>query len=140
MSNTDYIELRDKLHREFQDALNELHILEEEEHKCEISDVSRVGLYGLTYKEDVDDCRESPTLQLLSSQRHHLADPLKVYDPMVEADIVDNQYHDFDEFLNDIDMIVIMVGHSEIRRGIERIKDKVVLDTRNIAQSDFYHL
>lgn len=37
MSNTDYIELRDKLHREFQDALNELRILEKEEHKCEMN-------------------------------------------------------------------------------------------------------
>jgi UDP-N-acetyl-D-mannosaminuronic acid dehydrogenase len=33
---------------------------------CEkgMTDLSRVGLYGLTYKENVDDVRESPTLQL----------------------------------------------------------------------------
>lgn len=31
-----------------------------------INDVSKIGLYGLTYKEDVDDIRESPTLQLLN--------------------------------------------------------------------------
>ena len=48
-----------------------------------ISDPSRVGLYGLTYKEDVDDCRESPTLQLLQAQERHLGVPLKVYDPYV---------------------------------------------------------
>ena len=30
-----------------------------------IEDISKVGLYGITYKEDVDDTRESPTLQLL---------------------------------------------------------------------------
>ena len=29
----------------------------------ELTDVGRVGLYGLTYKENVDDMRESPTLQ-----------------------------------------------------------------------------
>lgn len=33
--------------------------------KNNIRDISRVGLYGLTYKENVDDIRESPTLQLL---------------------------------------------------------------------------
>ena len=27
-----------------------------------IKDVSKVGLYGLTYKEDVDDTRESPSM------------------------------------------------------------------------------
>ncbi len=32
-----------------------------------ISDISRVGFYGLTYKENVDDVRESPTLQLLEN-------------------------------------------------------------------------
>lgn len=30
-----------------------------------MTDVRRVGLYGLTYKENVDDMRESPTLQML---------------------------------------------------------------------------
>ena len=34
-----------------------------------MTDPSRVGLYGLTYKENVDDCRESPTLQLWSVKR-----------------------------------------------------------------------
>ncbi|MFR7403459.1 MAG: UDP binding domain-containing protein [Coriobacteriaceae bacterium] len=28
---------------------------------------SKVGIYGLTYKEDVDDVRESPTLQMIES-------------------------------------------------------------------------
>ncbi len=37
-----------------------------------LNDISRVGLYGLTYKENVDDLRESPTIQLLESQKRHL--------------------------------------------------------------------
>lgn len=49
-----------------------------------IKDISRVGLYGLTYKENIDDCRQSPTLQLLEFQREHLGEPLKVYDPYVK--------------------------------------------------------
>ncbi len=49
-----------------------------------ITDISKVGLYGLTYKEDVDDVRESPTLQLLESMKRHLASGIKVYDPMVK--------------------------------------------------------
>ncbi len=61
-----------------------------------MTDVSRVGLYGLTYKENVDDMRESPTLQLLESQERHLAPGLKVYDPFITKDVVKNQYHDLD--------------------------------------------
>ena len=98
-----------------------------------ITDPARVGLYGLTYKEDVDDFRESPTLQLLECQKQHLAQPLKVYDPMVKRDVVANQYHDLDAFLRDVDMVVIMVGHSEIREHMEKLSDKIVFDTRNVC-------
>lgn len=101
-----------------------------------LKDITRVGLYGLTYKENVDDMRESPTLQLLESQERHLANGLKVYDPWIERDVVNNQYHSLDSFLNDIDMIVIMVGHSEIIQNQELIKNKVVLDTRNVITGE----
>lgn len=98
-----------------------------------MKDLSRVGLYGLTYKENVDDMRESPTLQLLESQEKHLGNPLKVYDPFVTDDVVENQYHDLDEFLKNIDIVVIMVGHDEIKQNIDKLKNKVVLDTRKIC-------
>ena len=105
-----------------------------------MKDLSRVGLYGLTYKENVDDMRESPTLQLLESQEKHLGYPLKVYDPLIIEDKVDNQYHDIDEFLNSVDLVVIMVGHNEIKSSFEKLKDKIVLDTRNIYKGECYHL
>lgn len=106
-----------------------------------IKDINRVGLYGLTYKENVDDYRESPTLQLLENQKRHLAPELKVYDPFIKDDIVENQYHDFDSFLNDIDLIVIMVGHNEIKENMNKIANKVILDTRKVCNIDgVYHL
>ncbi len=98
-----------------------------------IKDVSRVGLYGLTYKENVDDVRESPTLQMLESMQRHLASGVKVYDPCVKRDICDNQYHDFDAFLDDVDIVVILVGHDEIVENMDKLKGKTVLDTRNIC-------
>ena len=105
-----------------------------------MTDISRVGLYGLTYKENVDDLRESPTLQLLENQERHLATGLKVYDPLVSGDVVGNQYHDFDEFLDSIDMIVIMVGHNHIKENFGKIKDKVIFDTRHIYDGKCYRL
>lgn len=98
-----------------------------------MSDIGRVGLYGLTYKENVDDMRESPTLQLLESQERHLAEPLKVYDPFIPQDVVKNQYHDLDAFLANVDMVVIMVGHDEIRENMDKLKGKVVFDTRKVC-------
>ena len=99
-----------------------------------LSDLSRVGFYGLTYKENVDDVRESPTLQMLDSMDRHLAGGLvKVYDPWVKRDLVPNQYHDFDAFLKAVDMVVILVGHSELREQMDKLRGKVIFDTRHIC-------
>ncbi len=101
-----------------------------------LTDITRVGLYGLTYKEDVDDMRESPTLQLLESQERHLAFGLKVYDPLISEDMVPNQYHSLEEFLDGVDMVVVMVGHREIKENMDKLRGKVVLDTRHICGFD----
>lgn len=106
-----------------------------------LTDVSRVGLYGLTYKENVDDMRESPTLQLLESQERHLATGLKVYDPFITKDVVKNQYHDLDTFLADVDMVVVMVKHTEIRENMNKLAGKVVLDCHNVIDlPGVYHI
>ena len=104
------------------------------EHK--ISEVSRVGLYGLTYKENINDTRESPTLQLLKRMDEHLAFGVKVYDPFIKTKIVDHQFLNFDDFINEIEIIVIMVAHDHIRENMRLIKDKLVLDTKNICDFD----
>lgn len=98
-----------------------------------LSDYSRIGLYGLTYKEDVDDTRESPTLQLLEvMEKRGLPAPL-VYDPMVSAKKAARQCFDYDEFLAGTDMIVLLVGHSHIRSSLASLEGKTVLDTRGIV-------
>jgi len=101
-----------------------------------INDISKVGLYGLTYKENVDDTRESPTLQLLERMDEHLAFGVKVYDPLVKTRIVDHQFMNFEDFLNEIEILVIMVGHDHIKNNMELIKDKFILDTKNICTID----
>lgn len=106
-----------------------------------LKDVSRVGLYGLTYKENVDDMRESPTLQLLESQARHLAAPLKVYDPFITDDVVENQYHSLDNFLEDTDFVVIMVKHNEIKENMDKLSGKIILDCHNICDlPGVYHI
>ena len=101
-----------------------------------ISDFSKVGLYGLTYKENVDDYRESPTLQLLECCESKNIRGFKSYDPYITKDIVSNQYHDFDEFLNDTLLVVILVSHDEIKNNMDKLKDKIVLDTRKVSDKE----
>lgn len=98
-----------------------------------ITDPSKVGIYGLTYKEDVDDVRESPTLQMLEAQAEHLGGtPMKAYDPWVEHDEVPNQVHSMEEFLEGLEMVIVMVGHSQIKGKPELFGDRVLIDPRNV--------
>jgi UDP-N-acetyl-D-mannosaminuronic acid dehydrogenase len=103
-----------------------------------MEDLSKIGLYGIAYKENVDDYRESPTLQMIDFCREKYGVSLKSYDPYVKKDVAQNQYHDFDKFLSDADFVIIMVGHDEIKEksAIEKLKTKTVLDTRRALKTD----
>lgn len=98
-----------------------------------ISDFSKVGIYGLTYKENVDDIRESPTLQLIEKMREENINEIKVYDPFVKKLIIKNQYNKFQEFIDDVEVVIIMVAHNHIKNNLNNIKNKIVLDTKNIC-------
>ena len=104
-----------------------------------IDSIDKVGIYGLTYKDNVDDIRESPTLQLLDYLGED-KDKIKVYDPLIKKDIVDNQYHDFNKFLNDIELIVIFNAHEHIKQHLDDIKNKIVFDTKNIVEGNAYKI
>lgn len=99
-----------------------------------IKDISKVGLYGLSYKENVDDTRESPTLQLLNIMDEHLAFGIKVFDPFIKGRIVNDQFMNFEDFINEVEIVVVMVGHDHIKENVEAIKEKHVLDTKNIFE------
>ena len=96
-----------------------------------MTDWKRVGLYGLSYKENVDDSRESPSLRLIESAQRRLGVSIGSYDPYFEKDIVPNQYHDCNRFLENTDLVVIMVAHSQLGEYTEMLKGKTVFDTRN---------
>lgn len=99
-----------------------------------VTDAAKVGIYGLTYKEDVDDVRESPTLQMLESMESHLCGhAVKVYDPWVEHDEVPNQVHSMEEFLKGLEVVVVMVGHSQIKDRPEAFGDRILIDPRNVC-------
>jgi UDP-N-acetyl-D-mannosaminuronic acid dehydrogenase len=101
-----------------------------------ITDISKIGLYGLSYKENVDDTRESPTLQLLERMDEHLAFGVKVYDPFIKERVVDHQFMNFEDFLNEIEILVIITAHDHIKNNLDLVKDKLILDTKNICNFD----
>lgn len=99
-----------------------------------ITNYSKVGLYGLTYKENVDDMRESPTLQLLDIFEKYNIDSVKIYDPFIKEKQFENQVMDMETFLKDTELVVVLVSHDEIKNNQELLSDKVIYDTRNIIE------
>ncbi|MDK0814780.1 nucleotide sugar dehydrogenase [Clostridium perfringens] len=97
-----------------------------------IKDYSKVGLYGLTYKENVDDMRESPTLQLLNIFNKNNIDNIKIYDPFIKEKKFDGQVMNLDEFLSEVEIILVLVGHDEIKNNQKLLSNKIIYDTRNI--------
>lgn len=111
--------------------------------KNNISDFSKVGFYGLTYKENVDDVRESPMLQLIESLEQKKSEAVKqvhIFDPLVRKKIVDMQMLDFREFIATCEIIVIMTGHDHIEKNIECFESKIILDTKNVLGKGVYKL
>ncbi|HHD2587640.1 TPA: nucleotide sugar dehydrogenase [Clostridium perfringens] len=100
-----------------------------------IKDYSKVGLYGLTYKENVDDMRESPTLQLLDIFNRYNIDNIKIYDPFIKEKKFCGQVMNLDEFLSEIEIILVLVGHDEIKNNQIILSNKIIYDTRNIIHN-----
>ena len=106
-----------------------------------MKDLSRVGLYGLAYKANVDDCRESPGLQLQHVVQEQEGMKLLSYDPYVHQTLFDNQQKDLNTFLDQVDLVIVEVGHDEIRRNAAALKGKLVLDCCNLPElAGAYHL
>lgn len=106
-----------------------------------MENLARVGLYGLTYKANVDDYRESPGLQLQQVINDYCAMTLTSYDPYVRNDLLPNQQHTLEAFLKKVDLVVILVGHDEIRRNATALQGKIVLDCCNLPElKEVYHL
>lgn len=94
-----------------------------------ITDYAKVGVYGITYKENVDDIRESPTLQLISQLSGNQKN-MRFYDPMVKKETVENQYTTCSEFLDSLELLVVLVKHDELS-DFDLNPNVVIFDTKN---------
>lgn len=101
-----------------------------------IDSFKKVGLYGMTYKENIDDMRESPTLQLMDLMQQNHIEGVKIYDPWIKDKKFENQFNNFETFINDVEIVVILVAHSHIKENINLLKNKIIYDTRNILDID----
>lgn len=88
---------------------------------------ARIGVLGLTFKEDVPDLRNSRVPDIANELREYGIDPL-VHDPLASAEEARREYgielRPFDA-LSDLDAIILAVPHRQYCDQLDRIVDSV---------------
>lgn len=102
----------------------------------------KVAVLGLSFKANVDDMRESPSLEVL----HHL-DTLgieySVFDPHIREVKVKNQSIDFSEALTGVDLILVLTDHNEFKslapeKVSDLVRSKLIIDTKNCLDQNLW--
>ncbi len=100
-----------------------------------------IGVFGLSFKPNTDDIRESPSLSIIKAILKE-GGIVNTYDPVINDEIKKiyptlNSFHSWEECSKDVDAIVIMTDWN-VFRGIDLkklnslMKTPIILDTRNI--------
>ena len=71
---------------------------------------------------------------MLERFKKYFVKGINVYDPMVKENKVCGQIQNFDEFIEKSKFIVVLVGHQHLKDNMNVLKDKIILDTRNIIE------
>ncbi len=97
------------------------------------TDKATVGLLGISFKENVSDTRNSPTVELLQSLTSTDVSVI-VYDPLADESFGAKQAKSLDELLDASDIVVLCVGHDLIVKDLKNrdLKEKVFVDPRNL--------
>jgi UDP-N-acetyl-D-glucosamine dehydrogenase len=93
---------------------------------------SRIGLLGMSYKANVGDCRESPSLEI-GELLSELGAELVYHDPHVESVTIDGHVltsHSLEETL-DADCVVLLTDHKAYDYPTIAAQTSLILDTRN---------
>lgn len=101
-------------------------------------DGKKVTVFGLTYKGDVDDIRESPAFDIYEMLKAEDGFEVSAFDPHVKLDWVEQ---DIDKALENSSLVLVLSDHSEFKvlkdENFKAMKDKVIFDTKNVVPNNF---
>lgn len=108
------------------------HIVEEIKDFCSTNlNVKSISVFGLTYKPDIDDIRESPSFEIYSSLIKDSGCKISAVDPYLENGELQDQV-DFissKEAIEETDLLILLVPHSEFKNLFKNIDpDLLVID------------
>jgi UDP-N-acetyl-D-mannosaminuronic acid dehydrogenase len=95
-----------------------------------------VTVFGLTYKGNVDDIRESPAMEILEILQKQKDYEVRAFDPHVQLDWVIN---DMEEAVKGSDLIVVLSDHNEFKNlekaNLTSMLKKRIFDTKNVVKN-----
>ncbi len=93
-----------------------------------------IGCLGLTYKADVDDLRESPSLDITRELLRSSVGEVLACDPLISPEqFSEFPLHSLDEVLKRATLVVLLTDHRQFREISPTVlHEKVVVDTRGI--------
>lgn len=96
----------------------------------------KVAVLGLAFKGNVDDMRESPSLEVIY-ELHKLGLQVKSFDPHIKENKHPTQTQSLEEAVNDADLILVLTDHREFKElnPLTLIPaNKIVFDTKNCLE------
>lgn len=99
---------------------------------------AKILVLGVAYKQDIDDCRESPALKVIENLEEFGAD-VKYNDPYVPAFVQNGKEYRStdlsDEVLEESDLVVITTMHSNYDYDLIRARSRRIFDTKNAMRN-----
>ncbi|MGL4522446.1 MAG: nucleotide sugar dehydrogenase [Bacilli bacterium] len=98
---------------------------------------AKIAAFGITYKPDVDDMRESPAMEIIEMLQHEGFN-VAIHDPHVETDKLN--LVSAEEALQDAEVVLILTGHKEFKvydwtTLAPKMKNAVIFDTCNAVNA-----
>ncbi|HWJ76486.1 MAG TPA: nucleotide sugar dehydrogenase [Niallia sp.] len=95
---------------------------------------SKIAVLGAAYKKDIDDVRESPSLDIISLLKNEGAN-VSIVDPFVKSIRLNGEVietvHLTEELLENMDLSLLTTDHTDFDYELIGKKSKTIFDTRN---------
>ena len=98
-------------------------------------DRAKLSILGISYKKNIDDIRESPSLKIIKKLKEKNVST-KIYDPHITNY---SNVKNLDKALESTDCLVLLTDHDEFKNIEDKIiknNIKVVIDTRNFLNKE----
>ena len=94
-----------------------------------------IGCLGLAFKANIDDLRESPSMDIVEHLLKSGIGKVMACEPNVAKDKLPFPLYDLKEVLKEADILLLLVDHDEFKDiDPQIIKDKVVIDTKGVLR------